>query len=152
MPPSHLIRPRTNLMVAFLLIDIIGMSVHHSHFSAWHSLSSVIKTKASSCGTGRIFDRLKNLTGDLFSRCSHVPTNQVEFIFFLSEVLPVELAKVFLKRVLRTLANLLLFISLELWEVDTSHQRWDSWDRRFSSCYGLWLVNGCLRNLWPIKT
>ena len=63
MPPSHLIRPKTNLMVAFLLIDMIGMSVHHSHFSACHSLRSVIKTKASSYGTGRIFDRLKNLTG-----------------------------------------------------------------------------------------
>ena len=65
---------------------------------------------------------------------------------------PVEVAKVFLKRVLRTLANLLPFISPELWEVHPSYQRWVSWDHRFSSCYGLWLVNGCLRNLWPIKT
>ena len=63
MPPCHLIRPKTNLMVAFLLIDIIGMSVHHSHFSACHSLRSVIKTKASPYGTGPIFDRLKNLIG-----------------------------------------------------------------------------------------
>ena len=62
MPPCHLMRPKTNVMVASLLIDIIGMSVHHSHFSACHSLRSVIKTKASSYGTGRIFDRLKNLT------------------------------------------------------------------------------------------
>ena len=62
MPPCHLMRPKTNVMVAFLLINIIGMSVHHSHFSACHSLRSVIKTKASSYGTGRIFDRLKNLT------------------------------------------------------------------------------------------
>lgn len=65
---------------------------------------------------------------------------------------PVEVAKVFLKRVLRTLANLVPFISPELWEVHPRYRRWDSWDRRFSSCYGLWLVNGCLRNLWPIKT
>ena len=62
MPPCHLMRPKTNVMVAFLLIDITGMSVRHSHFSACHSLRSVIKTKASSYGTGRIFDRLKNLT------------------------------------------------------------------------------------------
>ena len=62
MPPCHLMRPKTNVMVAFLLIDITGMSVHHSHFSACHSLRSAIKTKASSYGTGRIFDRLKNLT------------------------------------------------------------------------------------------
>ena len=62
MPPSHLIRSKTNLMVAFLLIDMIGMSVHHSHLSACHGLRSVIKTRVSSYGTGRIFDRLKNLT------------------------------------------------------------------------------------------
>ena len=79
MPPCHLIRPKTNLMVAFLLIDITGMSVHHSHFSACHSLRSVIKTKASSYGTGRIFDRLKNLTGHFVHT---EPTNQVEFIIF----------------------------------------------------------------------
>ena len=81
-------------MVAFLLIDIIGMSVHHLHFSACHSLRSVIKTKASSYGTGRIFDRLKNLTRRFvhtvqYFRAVHTePTNQVEFDVFLSEVLP----------------------------------------------------------------
>ena len=81
MPPCHLMRPKTNVMVAFLLIDIIGMSVHHSHFSACHSLRSVIKTKASSYGTGRIFDRLKNLTRHLVHT---EPTNQVEFdVFFV---------------------------------------------------------------------
>ena len=91
MPPCHLIRPKTNLMVAFLLIDIIGMSVHHSHFSACHSLRSVIKTKATEFIRHRRnfrptekFDRTFCSHGTVqYFRAVHTePTNQVDFIFF----------------------------------------------------------------------
>ena len=92
MPPCHLIRPKTNLMVAFLLIDIIGMSVHHSHFSACHSLRSVIKTKATEFIRHRTnfrptekFDRTFCSHGTVqYFRAVHTePTNQVDFIFFV---------------------------------------------------------------------
>ena len=91
MASSHLIRPKTKLMVAFLLIDIIGMSVHHSHFSACHSLRSVIKTKATEFIRHRTnFRPAEKVDRTLYShgtvqsfRAVHTEqTNQVEFNFF----------------------------------------------------------------------
>ena len=96
MPPCHLMRPKTNVMVAFLL-DIIGMSVHHSHFSACHSLRSVIKTKATEFIRHRTnfrpakkFDQTLCSHGTVqYFRAVHTePTKPVEFDVFLSEVLP----------------------------------------------------------------
>ena len=61
------------------------MSVHHSHFSACHSLRSVTNFRPV-----KKFDQTLCSHGTVqYFRAVHTePTNQVEFDVFLSEVLP----------------------------------------------------------------
>ena len=123
MPPSPLIRPKTNLMVAFVLIDIIGMSVHHSHFSACHSLRSVIKTKATEFIRHRTnfrpaekFDRTLCSHGTVQSfRAVHTePTNQVEFNFFCQQFYHLSTCRALLQQIQTGLSQLSYHASMQL--------------------------------------